>query len=260
MFNTSPGCPYQTEDGFNDRNRYPHDHLFIGEIENGKRYPLGVYTKEEVDEKTAALEAEITTKASESEAVEIRQRLDVLEHTDFAIDSFTAEPALCEMGSVNTIELNWSTTREVVSQNINGTPVEGNQKYYNNVTHDVEYTLNASDGEATVSKTVAVVFGNQIYYGTAESIADVTALTGELSNNPEREIKVTAAAGKYIIYAVPARLGAVRLFVGGIEGGFEPAEEQRLQNSNGYWENYLIYKSVNAGLGETIVDVRRYTV
>ena len=28
------GCPYQAEDGFNDRNRFPNGHLFVGEIEN----------------------------------------------------------------------------------------------------------------------------------------------------------------------------------------------------------------------------------
>ena len=53
-----PGCPYQAEDGFNDRNRFPHGHLFVGEIENGKRYPFGVYTKEESDAKYAVKQTE----------------------------------------------------------------------------------------------------------------------------------------------------------------------------------------------------------
>lgn len=55
------GCPYQTDDCFNDRNRFQPDHLFVGEIENGKRYPLGVYTKEESDARYApkTIEGEI---------------------------------------------------------------------------------------------------------------------------------------------------------------------------------------------------------
>ena len=251
------GCPYQVEDGFNDRNRFPHDHLFIGEIEDGKRYPLGVYTKEEVDEKTTALEESIETKADETEAVTIRQRLDALEHTDFMIRSFTANPELCEMGSANLIELTWELSREATEQNINGTPVEGTSKFYNNVTRDTEYTLNVSDGEATASKTVAVTFANQIYYGAAEGTGDISRLTAELSNNPEREFKANAGAGKYIIYASPVRLGNIRLFVGGIEGGFGAPEEIRIQNGHGYWEPYLVYKSVNANLGETIIEARR---
>ena len=82
------GCPYQCEDGFNDRNRFPHGHMFVGEIENGKRYPFGVYTKEESDALYAVKQTEddladladvVSQKADESECVDIRARLDALE-------------------------------------------------------------------------------------------------------------------------------------------------------------------------------------
>lgn len=246
-------CP----DIMDPKNRFQPENRFIGDIEDGKRYPFDTYTKEETDEKIEALEATIGTKASETEAIEIRHRLDVLEHTGFAIKSYTASPDLCEMGSVNTIQLDWELTGEAVSQNINGTPVTGSPKFYSNVTKDTEYTLNVSDGEATVTQTVAVSFANRVYFGVADNTGDVSRLNSELSNEPERQFKVNAGAGKYIIYASPTRLGEVRLFVGGIEGGFAEPEEQRIQNSNGYWENYLIYKSINTNLGETIVEVRR---
>lgn len=246
-------CP----DWMDTKNRFQPENRFIGDIEDGKRYPFDVYTKEESDAKSAELEASIATKTDETEAVAIRQRLDALEHTDFMIHSFTANPELCEMGSANLIELTWELSREATEQNINGTPVEGTSKLYNNVTRDTEYTLNVSDGETTASKSVAVTFANQIYYGAAEGTGDISRLTAELSNNPEREFKANAGAGKYIIYASPVRLGNIRLFVGGIEGGFGAPEEIRIQNGHGYWEPYLVYKSVNANLGETIVEARR---
>ena len=83
------GCPYQAEDGYNDRNRFPHGHLLIGEIENGLRYPFGVYTKEESDARYAAKQTEadlaalndaVESKADESELDDIRARLDALEY------------------------------------------------------------------------------------------------------------------------------------------------------------------------------------
>lgn len=71
------GCPYQVPDGFNDRNRFPPDHMFIGEIENGKRYPLACYTKEESDARYAEkgsldrIEIDLARKAEQSQVDEI---------------------------------------------------------------------------------------------------------------------------------------------------------------------------------------------
>lgn len=275
------GCPYQAEDGFNDRNRFPKGHLFIGEIENGKRYPFGVYTKEESDEKYAVKQTEadlaaltdvvatkadqddlddltdvVSTKASEAECVDIRARLDALEYVDIKINTFTASPAVCELGSSNTITLAWSLNKAATHQNINGTNVTGNSKQFANVASTATYTLNVTDGKTDASKSVSVSFANNIYYGAASDLTDVTSLTGILSNNPERTVTVNAEAGEYIIYAIPARLGNVVFYVGGFEGGFEEPVEQILQNGSGYYETYKIYRSTNAGLGETTVEVK----
>lgn len=276
-----PGCPYQAEDGYNDRNRYPHGHLFVGEIENGKRYPFGVYTKEESDERyavkqteadVAALNEEVGTKAAqadlaaltevvsgkadESEAVEIRARLDALEYKAIQINSFSAAPPVSEIGSSQTITLGWSLNKAATSQNINGSPVTGNSKQYTGVTTGTSYTLNVSDGQTSASRSVSVSFANRIYYGAAADLTSVTDLTGILSNDPERTITVNAGTGEYIIYAIPARLGDVEFYVGGFEGGFEPAEVQTLTNSSGYQESYKVYRSTRASLGETTVEIR----
>ena len=77
-----------------------------------------------------------------------------------------------------------------------------------------------------------------------------------MSNDKKRTFTVDARAGEYIVYALPARLGAVTFFVGGFEGGFEEPVEQVLTNASGYQEPYNVYRSTNANLGETTVEVR----
>lgn len=276
-----PGCPYQAEDGFNDRNRFPHGHMFIGEIENGKRYPLGVYTKEESDAKYAVKQTEadlatlsvsvetkaeqsdldnlidvVSQKANESECVDIRARLDALEYQDIKINSLTANPALCELGSTNDINVAWSLNKAATAQTINGMAVSGNSKVFTSVTTNMTYSLSVTDGKTSASKSVSVSFANQIYYGAAEDLTSVSSLDKVLSNTKTRTITVNAGSDEYIIYAIPARLGDVSFFVGGFEGGFEEAVEQVLTNESGYQERYKVYRSTNSGLGETTVEVK----
>ena len=243
------GCPYQAEDGFNDRNRFPQGHLFVGEIENGKRYPFGVYTKEESD-------ARYAVKQTETEIIDIKARLDALEYQDITINTLTAYPALCEMGSANSVNVSWNLNKAATSQNINGVPVTGNSMLFTSVTTNTTYTLNVTDGQTDASKSVSVSFANQIYYGTAADLSNITLLDKALSNNPERTITVNARSDEYIVYAIPARLGDVVFYVGGFEGGFEDPVEQTLTNASGYQETYKVYRSTNAGLGETTVEVR----
>ena len=46
------------------------------------------------------------------------------------------------------------------------------------------------------------------------------------------------------------------MYVGGFEGGFDDPIEQTVVNNSGYAETYYIYKSTNANLGETTVEVK----
>lgn len=263
-------------------NRFNPQNRFIGDIEDGKRYPFGVYTKEESDAKyavkqtetdLAALTAEVGTKAAqadlsaltetvagkadESECVDIRARLDALEYKFIDIKTFEAAPLINEIGSTQTIALSWTLNKAATSQNINNVPVTGSSSLITGVTGTQTYTLNVSDGLTSASKSATVNFVNRVYYGAAANLSSVTSLTSVLSNDPERTITVTAGSGQYIIYAIPARLGDVTFYVGGLEGGFEDPSELTLTNSSGYQEAYKVYRSTNASLGETTVEVVR---
>lgn len=190
-----------------------------------------------------------------SEMTSVLARLDALEYKPVKINSFTASPTSCEMGSSNTITLTW-TLSKTANLTINGTPVSGSSYTATGVTANQTYTLAATDGETSDSKSVSVSFANQIYYGAAANTDSVTSLSGKvLSNTKSRTITVNAASGNYIIYALPKRLGTVTFKVNGFDGGFSSPEEKNLTNASGYTEAYYVYKSTNAGLGNTTVVV-----
>ena len=252
-------------DCMNTRNRFNPENRFIGDIEDGKRYPFGVYTKEESDERYAvkaaeeqvtALQTTVAGKADEQECVDIRARLDALEYKDIEIVSFAASPSTCELGTTANVLLSWELNKAPTYQGIDGIPVQGNSKQYTGIMATRTFILSATDGETTATKQATVTFANQIYYGVAADLSNVTGLPKVLSNKKTRTITVDADAGKYIIYAIPARLGSVVFYVGGFEGGFEDPVEQMLINESGYQEAYKVYRSTNAGLGETTVDIR----
>lgn len=242
----------------NDRNRFNPGNRFIGDIEDGKRYPFGVYKKSETYSKEEVYNKQESDAkyATKNEAVDIRARLDALEYKPIAINTLTAAPSLNEIGSSQTITLNWSLNKTATSQNINGVPVTGNTTMITGVTSSTNYTLNVSDGQTSASKTTYVTFANRVYYGAAEDLTTITRLSSVLSNDPERTFTVNADEEQYIIYAIPARLGNVAFYVGGFEGGFEDPVEQTITNDSGYQETYKVYRSTNANLGETTVEVR----
>lgn len=193
---------------------------------------------------------------AEVDIISIKERLENLEYDAAKINRFTANPSLCEMGSSNTIDLEWNTNKPSALQTINGVEVEGSSKQYTGITATTTFSLVISDDKTTAIKDVDVVFANQIYYGTATSLSNVTSLPSVLSNDKTRTFTVAAGAGQYIVYAIPKRLGTVVFYVGGFEGGFETPAEQTLQNNSGYGEVYYVYRSTNANLGNTTIEVK----
>lgn len=270
-------CPYQTEDGMNDRNRFPKDHFFIGEIENGKRYPYGVYkkeetySKEEADGKFATKEeladvAEHTaqfvedlekSKADKTETADIVRRLEALEYKDIKINSFTAAPSVAERGSSVNVNLTWNLNKAAAATYINGAEVTGTSKQFQNVTTTTAYVLSVNDGKTSDSKSASITFANNIYYGAAKDLESVASLTKVLSENTARTITVDAGTDEYIIYAIPARLGTVLFYVSGFEGGFEEPVAMNIANASGYSESYNVYRSTRSSLGNTTIEIKK---
>ena len=135
------------------------------------------------------------------------------------------------------------------------------EKTYDLLSNNTDYILRAtSNNDIDKTKTVSLKFYNGIYYGksnnTNYNAQLISSLTKVLSNSKNRTITVNASDGEYIYYCVPTRLGQCNFNVGGFDGGFDKVATIDYMNSNSYTEQYDIYKSTNAGLGNTTITIK----
>lgn len=126
----------------------------------------------------------------------------------------------------------------------------------------VIFTLTANEAGGP-SKTSNVTYNwlQKRYYGVSNSAGpyDAAFITG-LSNSGLVSVKsgsvnVTAGSGQYIFYCYRAAYGTATFTVGGFEGGFSLVNTVSVTNAYGFSENYYVYKSDLANLGNTTVVV-----
>ena len=182
----------------------------------------------------------------------------------FDISSISVVPYIAQMGSTVSPKLTWNYTHSTVkSQTINNEAIENTlrTKTFTGVTTTTTYTLFAtSNSDVQKSKSATITFANGVYYGKSTTStydsALISGLTKELSNSKNRTITVNAGTGEYIFYCIPSRLGACSFNVGGFDGGFSKVATVNFTNSDNYVEEYDIYKSDNANLGNTNVTIK----
>ena len=182
----------------------------------------------------------------------------------FDISSISVAPNISQMGSTVSPKLTWNYTHSTIkSQTINNEAIENTlrTKTFTGVTTTTTYTLAAtSNSDVKKSKSATITFANGVYYGKSTTStydsALINSLTKQLSNSKGRTITVNAGAGEYIFYCIPSRLGACSFNVGGFDGGFSKVATIEFTNSDSYAENYDIYKSDNANLGNTNVTIK----
>lgn len=101
---------------------------------------------------------------------------------------------------------------------------------------------------------------NQIFWGVTTKTsgfddADIHGLSDSSKTNQDESASwnATASTGQYLCWAVPKRLctGGHTFYVGGFEGGWEAPETVSHTNFNGWTEDYYVYRSTNANLGNT---------
>lgn len=123
-------------------------------------------------------------------------------------------------------------------------------------------TLSATDGEDPDTAINYFYFYNNVHWGVDSAditdSAGINSLAGKgLQNTRVKTFTVDAAVGEYLYYAVPVRLGDPTPWIGGFEGGMtKTVASVSCTNTNGYIENYAIWKSDNSGLGDTTVEMR----
>ena len=182
----------------------------------------------------------------------------------FDISSISVEPNTAQMGSTVSPKLTWNYTHSTIkSQTINNAAVDNalRTKTFTGVTTTTTYTLAAtSNSDVKKSKSTTITFANGVYYGKSTTStydsALISGLTKQLSNSKNRTITVNAGAGEYIFYCIPSRLGTCSFNVGGFDGGFSKVATINFTNSDNYAEDYDIYKSDNANLGNTNVTIK----
>lgn len=194
---------------------------------------------------------------------------DEFEYVPIAITSFTNNKNTVEIGTkITDVILNWALNKDpkvmtVDSESI--TPLTTRTKTYSgqNITTNKTFTLKVTDEkDASATKTTSITFVNGVYWGAkaapsgAYDSAFILGLTKGLQGSKGKIFTVDAAAGQHIFYALPSRYGSCVFNVGGFDGGFTKVSTIEFTNASGYKENYDIYKSVNAGLGNTTVTVK----
>lgn len=185
-----------------------------------------------------------------------------------AVSSLTVSPSQAERGStVADVTLKWSLSKVPTELTLNDEPVTvaDTQKVVSgaNLTSDTTYTLKATDARgASAQRSATVYFRDKRHWFTgsygADAVTDevLNAATGELATSRAKTFAVEAGEGQHIFYAFPHSWGTPSFFVGGFEGGFSLLKTFDHVNASGASVSYDVYKSTNAGLGSTTVEVK----
>lgn len=235
------------------------DKMKIREGKDGYSYP---YTSPDlvIDQNGKST----TTKFNEinSQFKDIATKIDEISNP-FNINSFTVSPSTAQKGSTINVTVKWSYNKDISNQMLNNTALDTTlrEETFTSVNVDTTYTLNAtSTNNISKAKSGTVKFYNGIYYGKSSSTTYdstlINSLTKVLSDSKARTITVNAGTREYIYYCLPSRLGTPNFNVGGFDGGFDKVKTVSFTNSDGYTENYDIYKSNNANLGNTAIVVK----
>lgn len=196
----------------------------------------------------------------------IEQQIADLMYKPISVTSFTNNVGTVEMGTVvNQLRLDWALSKTAKTISLNGESLDPSTVTWTgsnlNLTANKTFTLAVTDERDTkATKTTSITFLNGVYYGAAAAPTEydsafILGLTRTLRSSKLPSFTVNASTGKHIYYALPTRYGKCTFAVGGFTGGFELVDTVSFKNASGYSENYYIYKSVNASLGNTTVSV-----
>lgn len=229
--------------------------------EAGKRYA----TKEEAASVATADTAGVVKVGSD---FDVASDGTISLYAAMAISSLTATPSQAERGStVADVALKWSMSKVPASLTLDGaevdpsltsTAVEGA-----NLTADKTYALKATDARgASATRNATVYFRDKRHWGEgswdADALTDaaLNGMSGELATSRAKTFSATAGEGEFIYYALPHGWGTPVFYVGGFEGGFELLKTFDHVNASGATVSYDVWRSSNAGLGATTVEVR----
>lgn len=124
------------------------------------------------------------------------------------------------------------------------------------------WTLSATDGTNTVTKTTAVSFQNKRYSGVSAkdtlTDADIIALTGEFATSRQQSKTLNATGGKYLYFAMPSSFACdqSKFKIGGLFNSDWVKVARTFVNASGYSVSYDIFRTTNVQTGSAMaVDI-----
>ena len=189
--------------------------------------------------------------------------LDQLLYTDLVI-SVKSNPTAGEIGeTIPTVTFSWTYNKPIVAQTLDSINynIGVRSKEYYNVNTPISKVLSASDGTKTKNATLSFNFKLACYYGvssntqfTSEYI--INSFTRDLNFQKGSTITLNAQEGQYIYLLLPQSMSDISFYVGGFEGGFQIVDNNFQFSRYGKTNSYILFRSDNAGLGETTINTK----
>lgn len=193
-----------------------------------------------------------------------------------AVNSFSHNNSIQEIGSNLPSSLfSWNFSKApssaaIVNQStkqsmpVNAQAGQATMLFNTPLTSTTTFRISATDAHnKTASKDATIYFYHGKYYGVSEissaeyiDSAFIQKLTKQLVSGRTGKFSVNAGNGQYIYFAIPSSFGTPVFFVGGFEGGFDLIKTLEYTNPSGGKATYNVYRSTNASLGSTEVEVR----
>lgn len=172
-----------------------------------------------------------------------------------SVTSFTVTPSTTtyEKGnSVASLAFAWTYNKDISTQSLTDCEIELADRtagYSTPLTSTKTFTLSASDGTSSASKSITISFMDKLYYGVA-SLAEtydsdyILALpSSKFASNYKGTYSFEAmTGGKKFVIAFPSSWGVLKTInVSGFDVEFTKATEIAFTNASGYESNYSIY-------------------
>lgn len=199
----------------------------------------------------------------------LKKQMAKLTYEDIVINFFRKSiGSTYELGTkIDAVTLSWATSKAPASIKLDGsslapnlTGIElSNLGLINNKTWTLTVT---GDYDEVVKATTSVTFLNGVYYGVSDIPEEINSKfilslsAPNLRSNKLPTFTVDAGVSEYIWYCIPSRFGSCIFTVGGFDGGFDLVATIKFTNASDHVENYDIYRSTNAALGNTTVEVK----
>ena len=179
------------------------------------------------------------------------------------ISSFTSNPSTLQYENGQTITggvvFDWTYNKDVVSQTLTDCTLADETvrtaTYANDISANKTFTLNASDGEKSVNKSISFQFMNKLYWGVDTDKdnyddAFILGLSGKkLATNAKGSYNFTAGSGQYCYFAMPTGW-SISVKVNGFDTELDTVVASRsFTNASGYTTTYKIVRLHQPGLG-----------